>query len=213
MKIKQVEELVGITRKNIRFYEEQGLLNVGRSENGYREYGMEDVERLKKIRFFRRLSVPLEEIRQYFEGNRTLEDILEKQVVHLEQERENIQRTQLFCKQMLEQKVKDATWDTDNCLEQMEKMEKEGVRFMDDIKKDIQKKRQRGALLGAGIMLVIMLTIIAILLWANSLEPLPIGMLLYLIGIPALVMIGVLVALISRMKEIKGGEEDEASKY
>ena len=123
MKIKQVEELVGITRKNIRFYEEQGLLNVGRSENGYREYGMEDVERLKKIRLFRRLSVPLEEIRQYFEGTRTLEDILEKQVIQLEQERENIQRTQLFCKQMLEQKVKDATWDTDNCLEQMEKME------------------------------------------------------------------------------------------
>ena len=213
MKIKQVEELVGITRKNIRFYEEQGLLNVGRSENGYREYGMEDVERLKKIRFFRRLSVPLEEIRQYFEGNRTLEDILEKQVIQLEQERENIQRTQLFCKQMLEQKVENDAWDTDNCLEQMEKMEKEGVRFMDDIKKDIQKKRQRGALLGAGIMLVIMLTIIAILLWANSLGPLPIGMLLYLIGIPALVMIGVLVALISRMKEIKGGEEDEASKY
>ena len=32
MKIKQVEELVGITRKNIRFYEEQGLLNVERAE-------------------------------------------------------------------------------------------------------------------------------------------------------------------------------------
>ena len=38
MKIKQVEELVGITRKNIRFYEDQGLLNVERAENGYREY-------------------------------------------------------------------------------------------------------------------------------------------------------------------------------
>ena len=34
MKIKQVEELVGITRKNIRFYEDQGLLNVERAENG-----------------------------------------------------------------------------------------------------------------------------------------------------------------------------------
>ena len=213
MKIKQVEELVGITRKNIRFYEEQGLLNVGRSENGYREYGMEDVERLKKIRLFRRLSVPLEEIRQYFEGNRTLEEILEKQVVHLEQERENIQRTQLFCKQMLEHKVADASWDIDNCLEQMENMEKEGVRFMDDIKKDIQKKKRWGALLGAGIMLIIMLTVIAILIWANSVEPLPIGMFIYLVGIPALVIIGVLVALISRIKEIKGGEEDEASKY
>lgn len=34
MKIKQVEELVGITRKNIRFYEEQGLLQVARADNG-----------------------------------------------------------------------------------------------------------------------------------------------------------------------------------
>ena len=40
MKIKQVEELVGITRKNIRFYEEQGLLQVARADNGYREYHM-----------------------------------------------------------------------------------------------------------------------------------------------------------------------------
>ena len=44
MKIKQVEELVGITRKNIRFYEEQGLLNVERAENGYREYHTADIE-------------------------------------------------------------------------------------------------------------------------------------------------------------------------
>jgi len=37
MKINQVEELVGITKKNIRFYEEQGLLNPERNpENGYR---------------------------------------------------------------------------------------------------------------------------------------------------------------------------------
>ena len=38
MKIKQAEELVGITSKNIRFYEEQGLLFPKRAENGYREY-------------------------------------------------------------------------------------------------------------------------------------------------------------------------------
>lgn len=81
MKIKQVEELVGITRKNIRFYEEQGLLNVGRSENGYREYGMEDVKRLKQIRLLRRLAVPIDEIRQLFDGKYTLEDVLEHQLV------------------------------------------------------------------------------------------------------------------------------------
>ena len=53
MKIKQVEELVGITRKNIRFYEEQGLLNVERAENGYREYHRADIARLQEIKLFR----------------------------------------------------------------------------------------------------------------------------------------------------------------
>ena len=38
MKINQVAELVGITKKNIRFYEEQKLVEPGRdSQNGYRE--------------------------------------------------------------------------------------------------------------------------------------------------------------------------------
>lgn len=57
MKIKQVEELVGITRKNIRFYEEQGLLNVARAENGYREYHQADVIRLQEIKLFRKMDI------------------------------------------------------------------------------------------------------------------------------------------------------------
>ena len=39
LKINEVEALVGITRKNIRFYESEGLLAPRRnSENGYRDY-------------------------------------------------------------------------------------------------------------------------------------------------------------------------------
>ena len=62
MKIKQVEELVGITRKNIRFYEEQGLLNVERAENGYREYHTADIARLQEIKLFRKMDISIEEI-------------------------------------------------------------------------------------------------------------------------------------------------------
>lgn len=43
MKIKQVEELVGITSKNIRFYESQGLLTPERADNGYREYHQDNI--------------------------------------------------------------------------------------------------------------------------------------------------------------------------
>ena len=64
MKINQVEELVGITKKNIRFYEEQGLVSPGRdSGNGYREYSLDDVKTLQKIKLLRQLGFSCEEIR------------------------------------------------------------------------------------------------------------------------------------------------------
>ena len=63
MKIKQVEELVGINSKNIRFYENQGLLTPERADNGYREYRQSDIEILKKIKLFRKLGISLEQIK------------------------------------------------------------------------------------------------------------------------------------------------------
>ena len=69
MKINEVEALVGITKKNIRFYEEQGLLSPRRnSENGYRDYGQEEVDTLRQIKLLRKLGVPLEEIRRMQAG-------------------------------------------------------------------------------------------------------------------------------------------------
>ena len=65
MKINEVEAQVGITKKNIRFYEEQGLLSPRRnSENGYRDYGEAEVAILRQIKLMRKLGVPLEEIRR-----------------------------------------------------------------------------------------------------------------------------------------------------
>ena len=69
MKIYQVEELVGITKKNIRFYEDEGLLNPKRNpQNDYRDYSLEDVHRLERIKLLRKLSVPIEEIRLLLDG-------------------------------------------------------------------------------------------------------------------------------------------------
>ena len=48
MNTKQVEELTGLTRQNIRYYERQGLLEPARTDgNDYRDYSKKDVERLK----------------------------------------------------------------------------------------------------------------------------------------------------------------------
>ena len=64
MQIKEVERLTGMTRANIRFYEKQGLLNKTiRNEYNYREYTMEDVSQLQRIKLLRQMEVPIEEIK------------------------------------------------------------------------------------------------------------------------------------------------------
>ena len=213
MKIKQVEELVGITKKNIRFYEDQGLLEVKRAENGYREYSLNDVKRLQEIRLLRKLAIPIEDMRQMYAGQKSLRSCLEYQVEEMERQKKNLVQVQAFCEELLNADLSLETLDATQCLEQMERLEKEGTNFMDVRKKDVHKKKIIGAALGGGIMVIFMAAMIGITIWGSMEDPVPIGFMLFMIGIPAAVIIGVIAALIGRVKEIKGGEEDEASKY
>lgn len=213
MKIKQVEELVGITKKNIRFYEDQGLLEVKRAENGYREYGLNDVKRLQEIRLLRKLSIPIEDMRQMFGGEKSLRSCLEYQVEEMERQKKNLMQIQNFCEELLDAEISLETLNAAQCLEQIEQLEKEGTNFMDVRKTDVHKKKIMGAVLGGGIMVILMAATIGIMIWGCMVDPIPIGVLLFIIGIPAVIIIGVIAALIGRVKEIKGGEEDEASKY
>ncbi len=64
MKISQLAKESGIASKTIRYYEEIALLpEAHRNDNGYREYGNSDVERLVFIRRCRELQIPLEQIK------------------------------------------------------------------------------------------------------------------------------------------------------
>ena len=213
MKIKQVEELVGITRKNIRFYEEQGLLQVARADNGYREYHMQDVRRLQQIRLLRKLSVPLEDIRALFAGTLRLDTCLSRQTMQYERQKRDLDQMTKFCEMLMQENTSLESLDAELCLERMEHLEKEGTSFMDVNKTDVQKKRRNGAVLSAAFMICVMLAAIALVLCANTQEEIPMPVLCIVIGIPAVMIVGVLAALRSRLREIKGGEEDEAAKY
>lgn len=213
MKIKQVEELVGITRKNIRFYEEQGLLQVARADNGYREYHMEDVRRLQQIRLLRKLAIPLEDIRALFAGTLRLDTCLSRQTMQYERQKRDLDQMTKFCEMLMRENTSLQSLDAELCLEQMEHLEKEGTSFMDVNTTDVKKKRRNGAVLGAVFMICVMLAVIALIVWANTQEKMPIPVLSIGIGIPLVIIVGVLIALRSRLKEIQGGEEDEAAKY
>ena len=213
MKIKQVEELVGITKKNIRFYEDQGLLNVERAENGYREYHREDIVRLQEIKLFRKMDISIEEMRALFEKKKSLQICLEQHLKELEHRREGLVKMQEMCERLIAEHQSLDTLNAENCLEEIEQMEKEGARFMDVKKTDIRKKRKTGAIAGAVIMTVLMAISVVFVLWVNTEDPMPVALLAILIAIPVVITGGTLAALAGRMKEIEGGEEDEASKY
>lgn len=211
MRINKVEELVGITKKNIRFYEEKGLLNPARNtENGYREYTEEDVVVLQKIKLLRQLSIPIEEILKLQQGYLTLEDCMRRHTIALEREEENIRQKKSVCKQLESSGEHFADMDTDKCLLWMQEMEKEGVRFMNIERID---KRRRAPVMAAVTMILLMVIIVGILAWAAKVDPIPLPFLLFIMAMPLSVMIGVLLALKERIKQIEGGEEDEARKY
>lgn len=213
MKIKQVEELVGITSKNIRFYEEQGLLSPERAENGYREYHQEHVDTLKKIKLLRKLGVSVEEIKRALAGTLSLQECLERHLRLLEKEQENLTNMETLANAILTQNPSPDTLQTDEWLDEMEKMEREGVDFVKVDKIDIHMKKKMGAVIGGILAIIFLLLPILLLLWANSQEPLPLGVLALFIVIHAIIIICVLIVLKSRLKEIEGGEEDEAAKY
>ena len=213
MKIKQVEELVGITRKNIRFYEDQGLLNVERAENGYREYHQEDVIRLQEIKLFRKMDISIEEMKLLFEKKKSLQICLEQHLKELEHRKEGLLKMQDMCERLILEHRSLESLNAEDCLEEIEQMEKEGAKFMNVNKTDMHKKKRTGAIVGAAVMTVLMLVTIIIVFLANAQDPIPLGLLLLIAGIPAVIIAGTLIALAGRMKEIEGGEEDEASKY
>ena len=213
MKIKQVEELVGITRKNIRFYEDQRLLNVERAENGYREYHQEDVIRLQEIKLFRKMDISIEEMKLLFEKKKSLQICLEQHLKELEHRKEGLLKMQDMCERLILEHRSLESLNAEDCLEEIEQMEKEGAKFMNVNKTDVHKKKRTGAIIGAAVMTVLMLVTIIIVFWANAQDPIPLGLLLLIAGIPAVIIAGTLIALAGRMKEIEGGEEDEASKY
>ena len=68
--------------------------------------------------------------------------------------------------------------NAEDCLEEIEQMEKEGAKFMDINKMDVHKKKRNGAIIGAAVMVLLMLITIVIVFWANTQDPIPLGMLL-----------------------------------
>lgn len=77
MQTKEVQQLLGIHKETLRFYEKEGLIKPSRNENDYRNYSDEDIRILRMILFLRSLEISLDEIKLILSGQIMLRDVLE----------------------------------------------------------------------------------------------------------------------------------------
>lgn len=131
MKINEVEQTIGMTKKNIRFYEQEGLLMPSRTPgNGYRDYSAEDINTLRQIKLLRKLGISIEDIKKLQGHSLSLEDCLKQHLIMLEQERKNLEATTKFCRRLLTRDVTFNSMPAEQLLADMENIEEGGTRFM-----------------------------------------------------------------------------------
>lgn len=81
MRIQEIADTTGLSKKAINLYEKKGLLQVIRDENGYRCYTQEHVRILMRIKILRRMDVSLADIEQLLqEKNMQLLDMQKEQL-------------------------------------------------------------------------------------------------------------------------------------
>ena len=97
MNIKEIEERSGLTRANIRYYEQEGLLAPARRENKYRDYSEEDLETLLRIALLRNLGFSLDEIRRLQSGELELAAAMRERSAALESEGQRLLAARNVC--------------------------------------------------------------------------------------------------------------------
>lgn len=216
MKINEVEALVNITKKNIRFYEEKGLLSPQRNaENGYREYSEKDVQVLQQIKLLRKLGVPIEEIRQMLTGNHTISDGMRRHLVSLEREKQNLEHSISLCRDLQSMDISISALEADTILNQMEELEKNGAAFKNKQTSDVRIRYIAPAIvtfLTVGLMLALVLLIVGAYTISPTDAP-PIWFLFICVISCLSIGVGVVLALVQRIREIGKGEIEDAKKY
>ena len=135
LSITQVEKMTGVSKRNIRFYEQEGLLLPTRNkDNGYRIYDQNDIRVLKIIKMLRMLDMPLSDIKRILRKEEILSIAVTNQQAELKQKAKELQAAISFCERLKKAQIDDL--DVDQCLYDMEQSGQKGffTQWIDDYK-------------------------------------------------------------------------------
>lgn len=214
MFINEVCALVGLSRKSIRFYEENGLIKPKRNTlNDYRVYSDQDVEKLKVIKFLRELDVSIRDIKLLDEGKISLQECMEERIDKITREEEKYRKIKNICFEISKSKDSFNEIDITKPIEVINILNKEGF-TMRNVKSN-KRKKIWGAVFSSFVFSIFFIFLVSIISYFQFTEAdkMPWILYIFLIAIFMVPIIGIVYNLVLRIKEINGGEEDEASKY
>ena len=140
MKISEAATITGIDAQNIRFYEKQGLLSPERTVSSmYRNYGEEDIRRLKEIKLLRKLGISVADIELILNGVLTLPAALRRREAELNETLDRLGYLKGLCSEMEKQAPDLAAIDPDHYLEKIDTLETRGVTFSNIVRDYAQK--------------------------------------------------------------------------
>lgn len=98
MKINEVIKQVQLSKRAVKYYEQEGLLIVGKDQNGYRNYSADNIRTLKEIAAYRKLGISIKEIKALLAGNDQdlLRQIYETKKMELDENRQELAALEQF---------------------------------------------------------------------------------------------------------------------
>lgn len=214
MFIHEVEHIVHLSKKSIRYYEEIGLLNPKRSkENDYRIYDEEDIRTLKTIKFLRELDVPIRTLKLLKDKTLSLKECLLERIDKITLEQEKYEIVKCMCLKILEDDVEFEDFNEKEYFEKMNTLNKTGFTLRTPTRSHKRKIFEAFCSFFFFFLISCALFLLASFLKFIQKEPIPWIIYGFLGLLFLLFSYGLIKNFYQRVQEILGGEEDEASKY
>ena len=146
MKINEVEKQTGISSTNIRYYEQKELLVPRRSsDNNYRVYSNDDIERLKQIKILRMIGIPISEIKEILDEKKSLKNVMTIRINQITEEEENLAAVKTLCQNIVEYDM-DIHMLNENLLEENRELWKKKLAMV-NIEEKAQYLRRKSAII------------------------------------------------------------------
>ena len=148
-------------------------------------------------------------------GAHTVGDGMRRHLISLERERRNLEHSMELCRTLKDREQQLDDLETDELLEKMETMEREGTTFLNRQREDTKRVQYAAPAVVTVLTVLLMAGLIALMLYGFALEeePVPMPLVVVLVAIPGVVIFGVLLAVVQRFREIEKGEADDAKQY